>query len=97
MTDPILTKIRAILDEAAQMKNAYFFRPLPTAHQRRSYERQHSHDVVTWTDGGHTYSASYNVVCTCSSIRAGGTYYRDGKPTTLTAIKNSYTRMGGVI
>ena len=91
----IIAKIAAIINEAETMKHAYFFKSPTSAGGRRSYEKYHSHDTVEWEDGGHTYSARYTVSCSCANVYARGEYTRDGKPTTLTAIKNSYNRLKG--
>lgn len=89
----IINKINAIVEEATFMKNAYFWNPPCNATGRRSYEKQHSHSVVEWNEGGHHYTAEYTVSCSCKNIYAYGTYTRDGKKTTLTAVKNSLNRM----
>ena len=88
-----LKKLAAILDEAATMRNAYFFRPPHSAGQRRSYERFHSHDKIEWYEGGHHYTAQYVVSCSCSNVRAYGIYTRDDQTCNLTVIKNSYRRL----
>lgn len=85
--------IERIVTEATVMKNAYYFRPAGIASQRRIYEERHSHPRIDWVEGGHGYSAEYKVTCTCSNVYAIGLYYRDGKKTTLTAIKNSLKRL----
>ena len=92
-TAATLAAIAAIIDEAERMRNAYFFPPISSASSRRAYERRHSHDEITWTESGHTYTAEYEVSCSCANVYARGTYTRDGKKTTLTAIRNSYKRM----
>lgn len=89
----LIAALAAILEEAEAMKNAYFFRPSQIANFRRDYEQKHSHECVAWSEGGHTYSAEYNVRCTCSNVYASGSYYKDGRKTTLTAIRNSYKRL----
>ena len=89
----IISAIGAIIDEATEMKNAYFFTPPVNAGGRRYYEKQHSHNQVEWTEGGHTYTAEYIVSCSCANVYAYGKYTKDGNKTTLTAIKNSYKRL----
>lgn len=89
----ILNALDEIIDEAAYMKNAYFRSAPKWARQRRDYEQQHSHPLIEWEEGGHQYSAEYVVNCSCKNIYATGYYYKDGKRTTLVAIKNSYLRM----
>jgi len=89
----MLTQIANIIAEAETMRGAYFFQSPRNAGARRSYEKYHSHDEVAWSEGGHDYTAKFDVSCTCSGVYAKGTYTRDGKATTLTAIRNSYKRL----
>lgn len=93
MDKTTLQEIAAIIAEAENMKNAYFFTPPGAASARRSYEKRHSHGPVTWQEGGHEYSAEYSVSCSCRKVYAAGTYTKDGKKTTLIAIRNSYKRL----
>lgn len=93
MEQSIKGAIKAIIDEADKMSGAYFFIPPQNAGGRRSYEQYHSHDEVRWNEGGHEYTARYEVRCSCKNVYAKGEYTKDGQRTTLTAIKNSYKRM----
>lgn len=92
-TQEIISAIGAIISEAERMRNAYFFDSPRTASSRRSYEKQHSHPKIEWIDGMHVYTAEYVVSCSCKNVYAFGNYTRDGKKTTLTAIRNSYKRL----
>lgn len=96
MTNGITTAIEEIIEEAAKMKNAYFWEPPIKAADRRWYEEKHSHEKIEWDEGGHHYSAAYTVSCSCKNIYASGYYEKDGKKTTLTAIKNSCKRMQAI-
>lgn len=89
----IVNKIEAIIEEANNMKNAYFWNPPCNASERRSYEKQHSHSMIEWDENGHHYTAEYIVSCSCNNIYASGNYTRDGRKTTITTIKNSFNRM----
>lgn len=89
----IITALQGIITEAETMKNAYFFTPPASANMRRAYEKKHSHPVVTWQESGHTFTAEYTVSCSCNNVYAAGTYTKDGKRTTLTAIRNSFKRL----
>ena len=82
-----------LMETAEKMRNAYFFHAPGNASARRSYEKRNSVPVIRWTEGGHAYTAAYNVRCTCSSVYASGEYTKDGQKTTLTAIRNSYKRL----
>lgn len=88
-----ISAIKTIIDEADRMRGAYYFIPPSSAGGRRSYERYHSHDEITWEEGGHVYTAKYTVSCSCKNVYASGEYTKDGNKTTLTTIKNSYKRM----
>lgn len=89
----MLDKIKTIIDEAENMKGAYFWKPSTNAGGRRSYEKKHSHPKIEWEEGGHLYTAEFVVECSCRYIYVKGIYTRDGERTTLTAIKNSYKRL----
>ena len=89
----VIAAVRGIVDEAERMRGAYFYRPPANAYGRRKYEQEHSHAQVQWEEGGHDYTAEFGVSCSCRNVYARGTYTRDGKTTTITAIKNSLKRM----
>ena len=89
----MIEQIEAIIAEAEAMRGAYFFTPPTNAGGRRSYEKRHSHPLTEWEEGGHRYTAEYTVRCTCGNVYASGEYTRDGKRTTLTAVKNSLKRL----
>lgn len=91
--DEIIDGIREIIREAERMKNAYFWDSPKTAGQRRSYEKQHSHEEISWHENGADWSARYDVSCSCHNVYAYGTYTRNGRKTTLTAVRNSLARM----
>lgn len=89
----LIKKLEAIIREADHMKKSYFWRSPSLAGERRGYEKRHSHEEITWTENGSDWSARYDVRCTCQNVYASGTYTRDGRKTTLTAVKNSLLRM----
>ena len=89
----LLQAIAEIIDDADKHRSCYFWSSVGNASARRSYERKHSHDTVEWTENGHTYTAAYDVRCSCKNVYARGTYTKDGKPTTLLAIRNSFKRL----
>lgn len=88
-----ITAIERVVNAAATMKNAYFFNPPKSAGGRRSYEKYHSAPRVEWTDGKDEFSAEFVVSCSCNNVYAYGEYFRNGKKTTLTAVKNSLKRL----
>lgn len=91
--DEVIRKLSEIVREAERMQNTYWWNTPTSASGRRSYEKKHSHEKITWTENGSEWTASYTVVCTCSYIKASGDYTRDGRKTTLTAIRSSLNRM----
>lgn len=91
----IIDQIRAIVEEAATMKNAYFFTSPSSAASRRSYERYHSHPLVEWVEGGHTYTAEFIVSCSCRNVYARGEYTRDGKKDHLNRDQKQLEAYGG--
>lgn len=97
MTDyTTIETIAEIITQAEKFRNAYFFNAPFKASWRREYEKNNTFPAVEWSEGGHTYSAAYRVECSCKNVYARGDYYRDGRKTTLTAIKNSYKRLSAL-
>lgn len=90
-----IAAIAAIINLADDMQYAYYFIPPYTARERRAYEEKHSISKVEWDEGGRHYTAEYTTTCSGHNVYAKGVYTRDGKPTTLTAIRNSYRRLTG--
>ena len=86
-------QILAIIRAAEAAKNSYFWQTPGSASARRSMEARYSAPMVEWTEGGHTYSARFDVTCSCAHVYARGKYLRDGRKTTLTAIRNSAARL----
>ncbi len=91
----MINKIKNLIETAEKFRNAYYWTSPSHASERRSYEKKNSIPEFSWVEGGHEYRASYEVSCSCKNIYAYGLYYKDGKKTNLTAIKNSYKRMKG--
>lgn len=89
----IIAAIEAIIEESEKMKNCYFFSGISGKSCRSKFEREHSHDKVEWTEGGHDYTAAFDVRCSCCHVYAKGEYTKDGKKTTLKAIKSSLRRL----
>lgn len=88
-----IAKIADVVEVAEKMANAYFFRSPGNAGGRRSHEKYYSRPAVEWREGGHSYSAAFDVSCSCKYVYAHGYYYKDGVKTTLTAIKKSLERL----
>ena len=89
----VICMIGDLIEKAEEFRTSYFWTPPANANGRRSYERRNSVQPFAWEEGGHVYSAEFRVDCSCKNVYARGEYTRDGKRTTLTAIKNSRTRM----
>lgn len=92
-TTETINAVRSIVKQVEKFKGCYFWQPEKLAGVRRSMEKRESRDTVEWTEGGHTYTARFDVECYCSHTEAKGTYTKDGKKTTLVAIRNSLKRM----
>ena len=91
--DNIIYQVRSLVETAEKFRNSYWFTPPTSASGRRSYEKHNSIDSFEWDESGHHFSASFTVSCSCRNVYTTGEYYKDGKKTTLTAIKNSLHRM----
>lgn len=89
----ILNSLESIMDSAEKCKNAYFWHSPQSANSRRSFEQENSVPEIAWRDGNDTYTAEYVVRCSCNNVYARGIYTKNGRKTTLTAIKNSYNRL----
>lgn len=96
MNNEILNLIRQVITTAERLKNAYFWHGVPYKSQKY-YEQRDSVPEVTWEEGGHTYSAEIQTQYSNKHVYVNKYFYRDGNKTTLTAIKNSFCRMGGVL
>lgn len=85
--------VKDIFAQAEKFRNAFFWRPEAVAGCRRSMERRESRPMVEWDEGGHHYTARFDVSCTCSHTEGKAQYTKDGKKTTVVAIRNSVKRM----
>ena len=88
-----IATVAAIVETAERFRSAYLWAAPKYASSRRYMERQNTYGEVKWTEGGRTYTARYDVSCSCRNVYASGTYTRDGEITNLTAIRNSLRRM----
>ncbi len=88
-----IKKIGELIEKAEDLKNAYFWTPPQIAAQRRYYEEKNSIPKIEWKENGDDYSAEIEVKCSCNNIYVTKNFYRNGKKTTITAIKNSYKRL----
>lgn len=88
-----VVKLENLISTAEKYKNAWFFKPAEHASARRYEEKKGTVDYFEWEEGGHAYSGEYNVSCSCKNVYAYGSYHKDGKKTTLLAVKNSYKRL----
>jgi hypothetical protein len=89
----LIKAIEAVVDTATYMRNAYFFDPPQNAGARRWYEEKHSAEFVKWEESGNVYTAEFTTECSCKHVYAHGYYTKNGKETTLKAIKNSLNRL----
>ena len=96
-TIELITKIEKLIETATDCKNSYFWKPNPSSHIRKQREQEMSIPEFAWTEGGHEYSAKFDYQESRNHVYACGIYYRDGKKTTLTAIKNSLKRLQAAV
>lgn len=85
--------VNDIFSQVCKFRNVYFWRPEGSVNARRAMERKESRPLVEWDEGGHHYTAQFDVTCTCSHTEAAARYTEDGKRTTAIAIRNSLKRM----
>lgn len=84
----ILSALSALVATAEKFRNAYFWSSPQKAADRRNYEKYHSIPEFAFEYDGKSYTAEYSVQCTCNNVYARGYYYRDGKKTNITTLKN---------
>lgn len=92
-TEETVEYVSGIVSAAHRFQSAYLQTPPEHASNRRSLEKYYTYPEIEWIEGGRTYTASYEVKCSCRHIYASGEYSRDGYITNLTAIRNSLKRM----
>lgn len=85
--------LKKLVATADHYRYAFYMTPFSSAAGRRWEEKRCTVPEFTWAEGGHKYTACYKVTCSCAFVSAKGYYTRDGKKTTLTAIKNSLKRL----
>lgn len=85
--------LKVLVSIADYYRNASYMTPPANAAERRQEDYRGTVPYFEWSEGGHKFSACYKVQCTISRIYARGVYTRDGKKTTLLAVKNSLKRL----
>lgn len=91
--DEIINALEKLFETAEKFKKSYFFSPPGNANGRRSHEKYHSIPEFTFEESGNTYTCEFVVECSCKNVYAKGKYTKNGKKTTLTAIRNAYNRL----
>lgn len=89
----IIEQIKNLIETSEKLSGAYFWTSPTSAGARRSMEKRYSIPEFRWHENGNEYSAEFTVTCSCSNVYVRGAYKKNGKKTTLTAIKNSYKRL----
>ena len=89
----VIGKIYNVLYEVDRCKGSYFWRPASSAKTRRYNEQKHNIEPFEWSESGDTYTAGFIYEESRNNVYTYGVYTRNGKKTTLTAIKNSLKRM----
>lgn len=89
-----LTKLENLFDTVDRYKNSYMWNTDNGNISAREYkEKRDTIDEFEWYDSGDKYTAEFTVKYTRNNVYAKGIYTKNGKQTTLTAIKNSYNRL----
>lgn len=70
-----------------RFRAAYFWTPPSSASERRRYESKNSRTLI-FDYNGHHYEFNFSVDCSCRNIYVRRDYKKDGKPTTITVLKN---------
>lgn len=88
-----LDDLERIILTHEQMHGHYFWNPPNTATMRRRFEKMNTHAAIGWTENDDVYTAGTICSCSCQHIYYNGVFSKNGKKTTIKAIKNSYQRM----
>ena len=91
----VIARIEDLLMVVDKCRNAYYWKPASSSSSRRWSEKNNSIPEFSWTEGGDKYTAEFVYKESCNHVYAYGVYTRNGKKTTLTAIKNSLERLRG--
>ena len=93
VSSAVYRQIYQIVENAETCRNAYYWTPQKSAGARRSNERRFRVPQVVWEENGDTYSAEFCYHESCQNVYAKGYYTKNGKKTTLMAIRNSLKRL----
>lgn len=94
MTDvQILSLICIIIGNHEKFKKACFMKGFDTYKERKAFNEKYTVPYTEFDYNGHRYSVQYDVKAYNTGIYVKGTYTKDGKKTTLTAIKNIYKQL----
>lgn len=89
-----ITKLENLFDIVNKYKNCYTWKHDNGNISTREYkEKRDTIDEIEWYDNGDKYTAEFTVKYTRNNVYAKGIYTKNGKQTTITAIKNSYNRL----
>ena len=101
MTKDEMKKVIATVGQieklAYKYRNSWFWTKNGNSSSRSWQESRDRVDCIEWSEGYHTYSASWNVSISRRNVYVHAVYFRDGKKTTLTAIRNSAARIKAML
>lgn len=89
----VVAAVEQIEKLAYKYRNSWFWSENGNSSSRSWKESQDRVDCIDWIEGGHAYSASWHVSISRRNVYVHAIYLRDGKKTTLTAIRNSAARI----
>lgn len=91
----IKTAVARYIELSEQFKNAYFFHPPTTASGRRSYEEHYSMPAVEFELCGQSWTLSFTVSCSCTSVYVIKEVTRNGLKTDIKRLKKLQDELCG--
>lgn len=82
-----------VIEMAERCRNAYFWSPSGNARGRRANEDRNNIPKETFEYNGVEWEIGYSYEESCKNVYAKGLYCKDGKRTTLTAVRGLVKRL----
>ncbi|MBP5673270.1 MAG: hypothetical protein J6X49_12845 [Victivallales bacterium] len=88
-----LDELEKLLLTEKKWAGCYVWRNVPNRHTRDWLAKKNTCPEIVWQIGKQTYSAEYRIDSNSHGYLSYGIYTKNGKKTTLTAIKSCYYKM----
>lgn len=88
-----VAEVEHLVERAEYVKYAWFWDGGNGNRSQRESRGEYLSAYAEWEEGGHKYTADLTVTQSRANTFVYRDYYKDGKKTNLTAIKNSLMRM----